>query len=143
MSRVIRFDGPGKSRTQLMRTAAEVIRRLGQKTQFDAEARDMTALLVYCFREIDAGIDESVRAWEKRDYWVKAEQFRLRWAWAKRAAERLNEIVHRQDWDTLPFILVELLPHFEEIKIAKYTRNPSLWNGAYQQLMQEQVRQQS
>lgn len=138
MSRVVNTDGPGKRRNQLMRTAAEVLRLLSQKTEFDAEARDMASLLVYCLRQIDAGIDDSALAWEKRDYWVKAEQFRARWAWAGRAAEQLNLLVSGGQWDQLPSVLAGLLPHFTEIKIVKLTRNPELWQGAYERLMAEQ-----
>jgi len=138
MSRVVKLDGPGKVRNQLMRTSAEVIRHLSQKTELDEEACDMTALLVYCLRQIDAGIDDSALAWEKRDYWVKAEQFRARWAWAGKAADELNMVVMHGTWEQLPILLARLLPYFTEIKIVKLTRNPSLWRGAYQRLLHEQ-----
>jgi hypothetical protein len=143
MSRVINTDGPGKERSQLMRTAAELIRRLGQKNEIDAETHDIAALLVFCLREIDAGIDESVRAWEKRDYWVKAEQFRLRWAWARKAAYDLDRIIYTQNWGHLPPTLIALLPYFEDIKISRFTRSPSLWQGAYHRLAQEHARSES
>lgn len=143
MSRVINMDSPGKLRSQLMRTAAEVIRRLSLKNEVDEEARDMAALLVYCFREIDTGIDQSVQAWEKRDYWVKAEKFRLQWAWVKQAETDLARILRNEEWDQLPLALVRLLPQFRAIKIAKFTRKPSLWRGSYQRLLQEHARKAS
>ena len=83
MSRVINTDGPGKRRNQLMRTCAELLRRLSQKQEIDADSKDMLALLTYCLREIEAGIDESALAWEKRDYWMKAEEFRQRCSMAE------------------------------------------------------------
>jgi hypothetical protein len=137
MSRVVNLNTPGKTRSQHMRTAAEIIRRLGEKSEVDQEVQDMAALLVFCFREIEEGIEDSVRAWEKRDYWIKAERFRTRWAWSGRAAGELERIIRQGTWEQLPVVLVKLLPHFEEIKIAKYTRPPSLWDGTYQQLLQE------
>lgn len=139
MSRVINTDGPGKLRNQLMRTAAEVIRRLSYKTQVDAETRDMVATLVYCFRQVEVGIDESVRAWEKRDYWLKAEQFRIKWVWVGKAASDLEHIIRTESWDELPPLLISLLPYFDDIKVSKFTRKPSLWQGAYQRLIQEKV----
>ena len=57
MSRVINPDSAGKQRNQLMRTAAEILRHLSQKAAIDEEVKDMVATLVYCFHEIDAGID--------------------------------------------------------------------------------------
>src|SRR5690606_35655991 len=111
------------------------------KHKVDDEARDMAALLVYCFREIDAGIDESVRAWEKRDYWVKAEQFRLRWAWVGKAADDLHQIIMTDEWDRLPPTLIKLLPEFRVIKISKFTRKPTRWQGSYNGLMRENSNQ--
>lgn len=137
MSRVINVNSPGKVRNQLMRTSAEVIRHLGQKTEVDSEVRDMTALLVFCFRQIDQGIDDSARAWEKRDYWVKAEQFRARWFWVGTAADQIEGIILEGSWEILPSVLVGLLPHFDDIRIAKFTRKPSLWKGAYERLVKE------
>lgn len=137
MSRVVKLDGPGKHRSQIMRTAAEVLRRLTEKPELDEEAQDMAALLVYCFREIDSGIDESVTAWEKRDYWVKAERFRARWSWAGPASRELEKVVIGNSWDQLPLTLIKVLPHFEEIKISKYTRKPAIWRGAYHRLIHE------
>ena len=137
MSRVIRVDGPGKTRNQVMRTAAEVIRHLSQKANLDKEARDMASLLVFCFRRIDEGIDESVRAWEKRAYWVKAEQFRVRWGWAGPAADRLEALIRADEWDRLPALLAELLTHFSDITIARFTREAAIWQGAYDRLLAE------
>ena len=138
MSRVINPNAPGKLRSQLMRTCAELLRRLSQKTQVDDEVRDMCALLIYCFRQIDSGIDESVYAWEKRDYWVKAERFRTNWLWVKKASTDLETLVRTENWEQLPAFLIKLFPHFEDIKIARFTRNPNLWSGAHSRLMQEE-----
>lgn len=138
MSRVVNVDGPGKARSQLMRTGAEVIRLLSQKSGLDDEARDMAALLVYCLRGIDSGIDESAAAWEKRDYWVKAEQFRARWAWAGKAGRELQSLVLSENWERLPAVLAGLLPHFTDIRIVKLTRHAGLWQGAYDRLIQEE-----
>src|SRR5262245_46135088 len=118
MSRVVKVDGPGKLRNQMMRTGAEVLRLLSQKPGLDDEARDMAATLVYCLLAIDAGIDESALAWEKRDYWVKAEQFRARWAWARRLGAELRSLVVSEAWDQLPVMLARLIPNFADIKIV-------------------------
>jgi hypothetical protein len=137
MSRVFKIDSPGKIRNQLMRTSAELLRHLGEKSRLDEEARDMASLLVYCLRQVDVGVDESALAWEKRNYWVKAEQFRARWAWAGECASELDGIVRAGAWDRLPAVLIKLLPYFEDIKVVKFTRSPGLWCGAYERLLQE------
>lgn len=137
MGRVINPDSAGKQRTQLMRTVAEVIRHLGQKQVIDDEAKDMVSLLVYCFREIDEGIEASAQAWEKRDYYLKAEELRARWGWAGRMAEELQQLVFAENWDALPGYLLKIVPHISDIKVTKMTRGPEEWFGRYNQLLAE------
>ena len=137
MGRVINTDSAGKQRNQLMRTAAEILRRLSQKQQLDDEARDMVAALVFLFREIDEGIEASAAAWEKRDYWMKAEELRQRWSWPGRMADQLQAIVFQDDWQQLPPMMVKLLPYFNDIKITKLTRGESEWIGSLTRLLRE------
>jgi hypothetical protein len=135
MSRVINTESPGKKRSHMMRTGAELIRHLSMKSVIDEEAKDMAALLVFCLRDIDDGIDETVRAWEKRDYWIKAEKFRERWAWAGKAANRLEDAIRDEAWLRIPELMIDLLPRFADIKIAKFTRSSKTWAGAYERLI--------
>jgi hypothetical protein len=134
MSRVVNTNNPGKLRNQLMRTAAELLRHLSQKTSLDDEAKDMTALLVYCLREIDDGIEASALAWEKRDYWIKAEQLRQRWMWTGKAVASLETVIRTEAWETLPGVMAELFGYVADIKITKFTRSSSAWEGAYERL---------
>ncbi|MBE2194884.1 MAG: hypothetical protein IAE83_11980 [Anaerolinea sp.] len=135
MSRVINTDSTGKARNQHMRTAAELLRRLSQKPALDDDSKDMAALLVYCFKEIEDGIEESMVAWEKRNYWNKVEQFRQEWIWVGLAAAKLEALIRSGDWDQLPAQLVSLFPRFAHITISKFTRGEDAWQGAYQRLM--------
>lgn len=137
MSRVINVNNPGKLRNQLMRTSAELLRHMSQKAEMDDEAKDMAALLVFCLREIGDGIDSSAMAWEKRDYWIKAEQLRQRWSWTGQTTARLESMIRNEVWDELPGVMVTLLPKFTDVKVTKFTRSPNLWRGAYQRLINE------
>ncbi|MBZ0291990.1 MAG: hypothetical protein K8L99_05410 [Anaerolineae bacterium] len=137
MSRVINTDSTGKKRNQNMRTGAEILRRLSQKQAVDEDVKNMAAKLVYCMREIDEGIEQSAAVWEKRDYWMKAEEFRQRWRWAGETADELQALIFADDWPSLPQMLVKLLPRFNDIKVNKFTRKESEWAGAYNQLIRE------
>ncbi len=137
MSRVINTDSTGKKRTQNMRTGAELLRHLSQKTDIDPEVKDMVALLVYSLREIDDGIDSSAQAWEKRDYWMKAEEFRQRWHWTGDMADELQSMILADEWHRLPEMMVRLFPYFSDIKINKFMRKSSMWFGSYDRLMRE------
>jgi hypothetical protein len=135
MGRVVNPNNAGKTRNQMMRTSAELLRHLSQKAALDDEARDMTARLFYCLREIEDGIEVSAEAWEKRDYWIKAEQLRQRWGWAGNAATRLERLIRNNAWETLPVVMADMFEHFADIKITKLMRNSSDWDGAYQLLV--------
>ncbi len=137
MGRVINPDSTGKQRNQLMRTSAEMLRALTQKSEFDDDAKDMAATIVFCLREIDEGIESSAQAWEKRDYWNKAEELRRRWLWPGSVADELAGILISEDWQRLPAMLVKMLPYFAEIKITKLTRKADEWRGAYMRLVHE------
>jgi hypothetical protein len=137
MSRVINTDSTGKQRNQLLRTIAELLRHLSQKPTFDNTSRDMLALLVYCLREIDSGIDESAKAWEKRDYWMKAEDLRRRYMWVNDMADQLQQMCFQDEYAGLPNLMMKLLPHVADIKVTKFTRTEALWAGAYDRLLRE------
>jgi hypothetical protein len=137
MSRVINTDGPAKIRNQHMRTCAEILRHLSQKKDFDAETKDMVAQIVFCLREIEDTIEQSSEAWEKRNYWMKAEEFRQRWTWAGRMGSQVEDLIRRNNWEAFPTLMVSLFQHFGEIKINKFTRSADAWQGAYDRLLSE------
>lgn len=137
MSRIIRVENPTTVRNRHLRSIAEILRRLSQKEQMDAEAKDMAAMIVYLLREIDAGVKQSARAWEKRDYWMKAERFMRDWAWTEETAVNIEDVIRNEAWDLMPDLMADLFPHVSDIKIKKMTRKPSLWRGAYKKLMAE------
>lgn len=138
MGRVVNINNPTSVRNSQMRTAAELLRHLSQKSELDEEAKDMAAQLTLCLRAIDEGIESSAAAWEKRDYWIKAEQLRQRWTWAGSYAARLEKLIRQGEWDTLPPLLVELFPRFADIRVTRLTREADAWQGAYKRLLSEQ-----
>ena len=138
MGRVINTNSPGKRRSHMMRTIAEILRHLSQKSgEVDDEVRDMVAMIVYCLRDIDASVIESIKAWEKRGYWKKADKFQLDWMWAGDMAKPVETMLRQENWDSMPEIMMKLFPHFSDIEIKSMTRNKSTWEGCYDELMQE------
>ena len=137
MGRVINTASTGKQRSQLRRTIAELLRRLSQKKEFDTETKNMVAMIVLCLMEIDGGIDDSVRAWEKRGYWMKADEFRRDWMWVNDLVDEMSSMIKAEAWDDMPQILMKLIPRFTDINVAKLTRSSDLWENAYDKLLEE------
>jgi hypothetical protein len=137
MSRVINVANPGKRRNTARRTIAELLRRLMLQPELDDETKDMVAALVLNLREIAATIETTTDAWEKRDYYLKADRFRLEWEWVAPAAQSLEDLVLQERWESLPQELAGLAPRFADIRVTKMTRSPSAWRGSYALLLQQ------
>ena len=137
MSRIIATEGPGKLRNQHRRTIAEMLRRLSQKSRLDDEVKDQAALIVFCLHRIADTVEQTTDAWDKRDYYMKAERFREQWRWVEPMTDQLSGVIYEERWDQLPEVLVQLMPHFADVTIKKMTRKPSLWEGAYEKFMQD------
>ena len=137
MSRIVSIESPGQIRNQHRRTIAEALRRLSQKPQLDDEAKDLAALIVFCLHTIANTVDQVIDAWERRDYYLKAERFREKWRWLEPTTDELSGIIYEGRWDQLPTALAGMMPHFADIKIKQMTRKPTLWQGTYEKFMRE------
>ncbi len=131
MTRIINPHSAGKARNRLSRQVALSLRELAKRPTIDQETRDLLAFVVLALEDIAAGIDESVAAWEKRGYWVKADRFRLEWEWAGQTAARLRAALQAEDWDAIPMLLAEVGQRFAGIKISPNHRMGRPWQGAY------------
>jgi hypothetical protein len=129
-------DRPGKVRQQLRRTIAEALRRLLAKESVDEETKDLAALIVFSLRGISRTVDEAATAWEKRNYFVKADRFRREWAWAGRAADEMESLIRSNRWKRLPAVLAAIMPYFSDVTVKKMVRRPSLWAGCYRRLVE-------
>ena len=134
MSRLINIDSSGKQRTQLTKAVMMTIRELAVKKDIDDEARDMAAFLAIALSEIHNTIDVSVLAWEKRDYWVKADQFRLQWMWAQNSATKIRTAVLLNDWGELAMLMPEVASKLATVKLPKSNTLGHPWKGALAEL---------
>ncbi len=141
MSRVINRQGPGKIRNRERRTIAELLRHLMAKRELDSEARDMAAALVFSLEKIADSVEQTTEAWEKRNYYLKADRFRLEWEWTRPMAKRLREIILHGDWHRLPYLLAELAPRFADIRVTRMTRQPITWKAAYTLLLAQDTQE--
>ncbi len=132
MGRVFRSQTLAQQRRRLMQMLAQTLRALATKTEPDAEARDMVAFLILTLHEIAHTVDTTTTAWEKRDYWLKADQFRLEWAWVNRTAQALEQALAANDWDAIRTALGALAPHLADVSLPKRPRwGNTPWRAAY------------
>lgn len=131
MSRLINTDSVGKERTRLSKAIVLCIRELAKQTQVTSEAKDQAAYIALALQAIADGIDTSVAAWEKRDYWVKADKFRMEWIWAGQYAAQLKKAVLDEDWASVATLIPKIAEKFKKIEISENHRLGAPWVRAY------------
>jgi hypothetical protein len=135
MSRVINPDSVGKLRTQLIKGIVLSIRELARQSETGAETRDIAAFIALALKSISDGIDASVTAWEKRDYWIKADKFRMEWIWSGPAAEKMRIAVLTEDWATIAILSAQIAQKFSKIQVSGNHRLGRPWVGSYEKLI--------
>jgi len=113
------------------------VRELARQNQVTAEAKDLAAFIALALRIISDGIDVSVAAWEKRDYWIKADKFRMEWMWTGQFADKLKTAVLTDDWGTVAMFSAQIAQKFNKIVVSDNHRLGKPWVGAYQRLRDE------
>jgi len=131
LSRVINPDSVGKERTRLIRSIVLCIRELAKQDQVTPEAKDQVSFIALALQSISDGIDISVSAWEKRDYWVKADKFRMEWMWAGQSAEKMKNAVLTDDWATIASLIPQIASKFGKVIVPAGHRLGKPWVGAY------------
>lgn len=134
MSRVINPESAGKDRTRLSKAIVLAVRELAKQTEPTAYARDLAAFIAIALQTIAEGIDTSVAAWEKRDYWVKADRFRMEWMWAGITAAKMKAAVLADDWAGVAMLMPTIAGKFGKIKVSDNHRLGKPWLGAFSQL---------
>jgi hypothetical protein len=131
LSRVINPDSVGKERTRLTKSIVLCIRELAKQANVTPEAKDLASYIALALQAISEGIDTSVAAWEKRDYWVKADKFRMEWLWAGQLAIKMKTAVLSDDWASIAMLMPQIASKFSKIEVSDNHRLGKPWTGAY------------
>ena len=137
MSRLIKTDTVGKDRTRLTKSVVLAVRELAKQKDVTPEARDLVAFIIMALHTIAKGIDESVAAWEKRDYWIKADRFRMEWLWTGQYADKMKVALFTNDWGTIAMLMPQIAIKLNKIQIAENHRLGKPWEGVYKRMLEE------
>jgi hypothetical protein len=131
---VINPDSVGKERTRLTKSIVLCIRELAKQSNVTPETKDQAAYIALALQAIADGIDVSVAAWEKRDYWVKADKFRMEWMWAGQVAAKMKAAVLTDDWAGIAMLMPQIAQRFSKIVVSDNHRLGKPWLSAYKLL---------
>ena len=135
MSRIINIDGVGKQRKRYTREVVLSIRELMQQSDVTDETRDLAAFIAIRLEAIFDTIEITVAPWEKRDYWVKADRFRMDWAWSGRYAQEMQEAVLQDNWQQVAVISANTAEKLKKVEVPKRHRMGEPWHGAWQEMI--------
>ncbi len=140
MGNLINPDGVGKRRDRLVKATVVAMRELAGHKRVNDETRDLVAFLALTLKQVDDTIDETCKAWEKRDYWIKADQFRQQWAWTAPAVTKLEQAVLEDKWQLIPQVIPELARRLANVTPPKRNKDGTPWQGAFALLLEKRER---
>jgi len=134
LGRVVKLDNIGTQRSRMAKAIVLALNELVGETFPSKKACDILAFVTLSLDAISKTIDQSVLAWEKRGYWVKADRFRLEWLWARQSAENLRTALLNDDWDGAENIAGQVRQKLNNVKVSPHHRLGKPWVGAWEKL---------
>jgi len=107
------------------------MRELAKQAKVTPEAKDLASFIALALQSISDGVDVSVAAWEKRDYWVKADKFRMEWMWTSQVAEQMKTAVLTDDWATIASLMPQIASRLNKVEVSDNHRLGKPWENAY------------
>lgn len=135
VGRLIKTGSASKDRILLEKGIILAIHELTVQSNMDSTTRDLLAYIVLSLKAIAETIDESVVAWEKRGYWIKADRYRMEWNWTANWGEEMRQAILHEDWGSVAKITAQVTQKLSKVKIAQRNRLGTPWTGSYEKLV--------
>jgi hypothetical protein len=139
VSRIIHTNNVGTERNRLLKAIVIAIRELMKQTSVDSTTKDLAAFISSALLAVHETIERSVTPWEKRDYWVKADKFRLEWAWTKDIGEEMLEATLEEQWAQVALLSATVGQKLQNIMVSDRHRMGKPWVGAWELMISEQI----
>lgn len=127
------IETAGRERTKLCKIIALSIKELFKNPVPDGHSADAAACIAMSLEKIFDGIDDTVAAWEKRNFWKKAERFRMEWEWTGSVAKKLSKALLEEDWSAIAANIAQTAQKVQNVAVSDKHRLGTPWDGAYKQ----------
>ena len=138
MSLIIQTDSVGKQRNQLLKAIVISIRELMKQNSINSSTRDLAAFISSALLTVHDTVDRSVVPWEKRGYWVKADKFRLEWAWTKQLGDEMTQATREEDWGTVAILAAQVGQRLSGTEVSDRHRMGKPWIGAWERMKKQE-----
>ena len=134
MGRVINLSNVGTERKRLTKSVVIALRELMTQQTPDSKTYDLAAYISLALKSIYETVDQTVTAWEKRGYWLKADRFRLQWEWSGRESEAMKTALVSENWTQVAAVSARVAEHLSDLEVSKKHRLGTPWVGAWEHL---------
>jgi hypothetical protein len=132
MGRIVRTESGATRRNRILRGMGQALRAVGGQADVSAaESREVLAFLALCLAELSQSVEETAVAWERREYWLKADRFRAEWAWAAAILGRLEPALRSRDWSEAGACGMEIATALAERRLRVGDAKSHPWRGAW------------
>jgi hypothetical protein len=137
LGKIIRTTNASTQREQSIRMIAFALPEFSKATRTEEDALDLAAFIFAHLKTIANSVDQTALAWEKRDYWVKADAFRRQWSWVDKPSRVLEEYLRQKDIPSLAGVLRELSRVLPPPKSAQKKMQTPPWTGFWRKMFTE------
>jgi hypothetical protein len=134
LGRVINLNENAKERKQLNRSVVLALRELSMQNTVSDDTKDLVAFISIALRKIMSTVENSVIAWEKRGYWLKADRYRMEWIWTETFSKKLSDAIYSDNWHDVALLAAQVSEKLQDIKLPKRHRLGTPWVGAWKKL---------
>jgi len=132
MGRIINSDSSARQRTILTRSILHACQQYNADHKTQKEKLDIAAFTYHALIAIEKSIDQTVSPWERRDFWVKADKFRMEWSWAGNYANKLCDALKPLNWAQISQVIMEIQRRLNNIKPTNQDRIGEPWAGYWE-----------
>lgn len=108
MAPVINRNNYSSQRASYLRFISTALQNLPAHIRVDDQFRDICIFIFLTLQEISNSVQQTIQPWEKRGYWVKADQFRTEWEWLDPLCNAMAKKIKMQQWTALQSELAAL-----------------------------------
>lgn len=131
MSRVYRTHSLSSERDKLLKLIVYSISKIPEENEGSDRYKDLTAFIALTSKAVIDSIDTTIKAWEKRGYWIKADKFRDKWSWIYLFFDSLKEIILHEDWHQLSGLFNSIQIYLSDVTVPKRPSFDKPWIGSY------------
>ena len=131
MSRIIHTDSPARNRKRLLKTLASAYQYFIQEKTTVEQQKDLCAFALLTLKALCESIDRTATAWEKRDYWLKADRLRNEWKWSSKAYDEIQAALITNNVTAALHCFDTLSGHLNSIVLPRKRSGRNLWQGAW------------